>query len=359
MKGNAHYVELSCPESTGGRDSSPTVSVIIATKDRPQDLKLTLECLRSQTFRSFEVIVVDESRDDRTRKVCRNFENDLLLRYYHVRLGSLTRARNFGVERSRGEILVFMDDDIRVAPNFLEKLYEIFERDNDVIGVQGVIISRRATYPRLKNALRKVLMSWYIGSKKCVVRRSGLTARPSPLSVRKRVEAEWFEGSCFAFRKEVFKHLRFDEKLILWAAFEDIDFSYRAYKLSMGKLVIEPSLKVHHVMSTGARLVTEQQYYMHQIYWAYTFFKNLRSRLLNVLAFSFAFFLGDVLLRVISSLTSRSPASRRLLILAVKTKIEVLRRLKTIVAGDLGSFNRKILQFGGSPRKSPRAPNHR
>ncbi len=323
-----------------------TFSIIIATKDRPNHIRRLLRLLSKQTFQNFEVIIVDESRDPATKKICEEFSKHLPIKYFHRKLGSLPRARNFGIKHANGEIIIFMDDDIAFKKDFLEKLNSLFEEDKSIVGLQGIIISKRLLYPLKRNALRKALMLSYIGGKSFSIRRSGTATRPPVHTVHKRTITEWFEGCCFAVRSFVFKKINFDENPIFWAFMEDLDFSYRLSKLSAGKLVIEPKIKVYHLITEEARLADLQSHYMSLVYWAYFFFKNLRSSFLNVLAFIYGFFIGELLLRIIRTvLNPRDVKSIKLLLISLKAKKDVLLHLKELVSGNIKYFNREIVSL--------------
>lgn len=104
-------------------DSLPFVSVIIPTYNRRDSLLRTLESLARQTYPHdrFEVIVVDDGGNDGSETVCRNIL-DLRVRYVRQENKGEVVARNRGVAFSQGEILVFLDDDIEVAPVYLGAL---------------------------------------------------------------------------------------------------------------------------------------------------------------------------------------------------------------------------------------------
>lgn len=112
-------------------------SVIIPTFNRQTYLRGTLRTLEAQAFsrESFEVIVVDDGSTDSTKEVCkkaRPFE----LRYLHQKNQGDAAARNAGVAESRGEILVFLDDDILLHPEYLVELmiHHQANRERVVIG---------------------------------------------------------------------------------------------------------------------------------------------------------------------------------------------------------------------------------
>jgi glycosyltransferase involved in cell wall biosynthesis/predicted O-methyltransferase YrrM len=101
---------------------APYLSAVICTYDRADMLRLTLESLCGQTLdqKAFEVVVVDDGSKDHTREVAHLFEARLPLRYSHQRNAGLASARNHGLFLSRGEVLLFLDDDDIADPGLLE-----------------------------------------------------------------------------------------------------------------------------------------------------------------------------------------------------------------------------------------------
>ncbi len=100
--------------------AQPLVSVVVRTPARPQVLAHTLQCLRWQTYRHFEVVVVEDGPAWAEQTVRQRFP-ELNIHYFstemHVGRG---RAGNIGIENSRGEYVCFLDDDDYYYPDYLE-----------------------------------------------------------------------------------------------------------------------------------------------------------------------------------------------------------------------------------------------
>jgi GT2 family glycosyltransferase len=119
-------------------DDRVSVSIVVATLDRPEDLRSCLIGLAHQaTRREVEVVVVDNRPESgRTAPVLRDFPDVVLVE--EPRRG-LAYARNAGILAGGGEVIVMTDDDVRHPQDWLEKLIAPLSR-NDVGGVTGNVL---------------------------------------------------------------------------------------------------------------------------------------------------------------------------------------------------------------------------
>jgi glycosyltransferase involved in cell wall biosynthesis len=116
--------------------NDPTVSVIIPTHNRSRMLREAVQSVLDQTFRDFEVIVVDDGSTDNTGAVVREF-TDPRVRYIWRENGKLARARNTGLEAARGRFIALLDDDDTYLPHKLQVQAEILSRDTTIGLVAG------------------------------------------------------------------------------------------------------------------------------------------------------------------------------------------------------------------------------
>ncbi len=120
------------------RSRSEMVSIVVATFDRPDDLRACLRAIVAQaSARPSEIIVVDNHPSSGlTKPVVDEFPAVRLLS--ESRQG-LSYARNAGITASGGAIIVATDDDVVMSPDWLDKLLAPFERD-DVMIVTGNVL---------------------------------------------------------------------------------------------------------------------------------------------------------------------------------------------------------------------------
>jgi len=108
------------------------ISLIVATYNRTEAIKYLLESLNYQTSRNFELIIVDQNKDDRIAKILYSFNNNFILKHFKLDEIGLSMARNYGLGKASYEIIGFPDDDCSYENDLIEKLLVIFTNNNDI-----------------------------------------------------------------------------------------------------------------------------------------------------------------------------------------------------------------------------------
>lgn len=114
------------------------ISVVVCTHNRANILKRMLESFAGQhglNNEAWELLVVDNGSTDATRTIVENMQKQLAIRYlFEPQLG-LSHARNRGVAEAVGDIIAFLDDDVLVAPDWLQNMKLAFEQTGaDAVG---------------------------------------------------------------------------------------------------------------------------------------------------------------------------------------------------------------------------------
>jgi GT2 family glycosyltransferase len=181
-----------------------SASVVICTRDRPDELSRCLSSLPRQSYPPSEIIVVDNaSRDQRTRDVA------LAAGVIYVREDrpGLDVARNSGALRATSDIVAYTDDDVLLHPHWLERL--LCEFDKPEIGaVTGLVLPAELA----TEAQRYFETHW--GFVKGYRRRDFDSALFRANRGRAFPAWEIGAGASMAFRREVFEKIGlFDERL--------------------------------------------------------------------------------------------------------------------------------------------------
>ena len=107
------------------------VSIIVPVYDIEEYLVECIESILAQTWKHFEIILVDDGSTDSSGKMCDEYaEKYNCIFVIHKKNGGLSSARNAGIDVARGNYLAFIDSDDVVHPDYLRELVNIVEKEN-------------------------------------------------------------------------------------------------------------------------------------------------------------------------------------------------------------------------------------
>ena len=204
-------------------------SIVICTRNRPKDIELCIQSISQQLYHPFEVIVVDSSDNNDTGKIIDCWKTKLRFKfnYVHTKPG-LTKQRNVGVKLASGDVIAFFDDDVVLENDYLYNMATFFLKNPNAYGANGYQIN----YVK-ENKIITFLRNFFLltsENDKGKMKRSGFAdflnldnsflIRPTNILV----------GFNMLFRRCVFEHYRFDEKLEGPSLMEDVQFSHEVSK---------------------------------------------------------------------------------------------------------------------------------
>lgn len=307
------------------------VSIVIPTRNRSEKLEKLLHSILRQTVRVNEVIVVDDSDDFKTKKLIEQLqscfsETGITIRHFMPldnEVKSISRARNLGAKEARGDIVIFLDDDVIIDENYVKNILEVFDIYPNALGVQGTVINRK--YSHLENSIKKVFYYWYAEIDKCRMLPSGKTTYVC--SSNKIISCEWVFGLNVAYRKKVFDEFSFNEKMIGYSLGEDKEFSYKIHKKYPNSLLQTPYAKVYHDTSSTKNL-DKRLTYIITAYPIGFFYNNIKQTLKNKMIFIWSE-LGRIALRVLWTLPDVKSIKH-----IVTSYIDTIRYIKNVKKED-------------------------
>lgn len=118
--------------------TSPLVSIVLCTYNRRKLLPRALRSVRKQTFRNWELIVIDDGSTDDSESFLRTFaRSETRMRYRrHANMG-LASSRNVGLQLARGTYVTFLDSDDEYTPRHLAKRVAYLQSHRDLDGIYG------------------------------------------------------------------------------------------------------------------------------------------------------------------------------------------------------------------------------
>jgi glycosyltransferase involved in cell wall biosynthesis len=231
---------------------TPSVSVVIPTKDRPAELLRLLATLGAQTVLPSEVIVVDGGdppvSDDPLRAA------GLALRRLRHRPPSAALQRNRGLDAVSPEaaFVVFLDDDVLLEPDSFERMLAFWERaPEDVAGAAMNYVN--SPHPGMGWMRRSVLgrRSGLYSPVPGDVARSGW--QTAVRNVTEVTSARWLISGAVWWRRAALRAHRFDPFFVGYSYLEDLDFSLGLSRHHA--LVIVPDARFRHAAAEGGRPV--------------------------------------------------------------------------------------------------------
>lgn len=109
------------------------LSIIIPTLNEEKFLPKLLEDLKRQSFKNFEVIIVDGGSLDKTEAVASLFKKYLNIKFLKVDKKNVSYQRNFGAKKAKGQYLFFIDADSRIKSSFIKILFKIINNKKGLI----------------------------------------------------------------------------------------------------------------------------------------------------------------------------------------------------------------------------------
>jgi glycosyltransferase involved in cell wall biosynthesis len=198
------------------------ISVIIPVKNSAGDLQRCLQALRLSRYSDYECLVVDDGSSDASAKVAERF-GCRVIRSEKSR--GPAAARNRGAREARGEILFFVDADVCVAPDSLERVAENFADDPALDALMGSYDDSPGSPDFLSQY--KNLMHHF-------VHQAG------------RETASTFWSGCGAIRRQVFLEYSGFNENYRRPAIEDIELGYRLSAAGR-KILLDKNLRVKHL----------------------------------------------------------------------------------------------------------------
>jgi len=255
-------------------------SVVIPTKNRFEDLKETLEHLLVAIPETAEVIIVDQSEKTFKIAIEKLFKGKKTALKYHYKptIHSLTEARDFGFKKTRFEIVLFLDDDITVQPDFFTILSEAYRRYPNIDAFSAIDTTDENT-SLLRFAGRMLFSLGPFWDER-------IFAYRFHKFLHKPIRTKKFSAGYMSLKRKVYEAIGFDLNLKGHVFIDDVDFTYRASE--QFNLALLPELKAIHRQPKNL-LYDIQEGEKKRVHGRLFFFqKHARKNIFNYLAFYWA-----------------------------------------------------------------------
>jgi glycosyltransferase involved in cell wall biosynthesis len=142
---------------------APKVSICIPTYNRKDYLRETIESVFAQTYKDYEVVIVDDGSTDGTAEMLKNI--GLPIRYYWQKNSGDAAARNKIIKLAQGEFITFIDSDDLLMHDAVDRMMKVMEAEGGEIIVYGPYLridQNGHVYGRFKRRLYSVYVTKYL-----------------------------------------------------------------------------------------------------------------------------------------------------------------------------------------------------
>lgn len=198
----------------------PLISLIIPVYNVEKYLDSSLGCVTAQTYENLEIILVDDGSKDTSGAVCDRWaERDDRIQVIHKKNGGPSSARNVGLDRAKGELIMFMDGDDLIHRQICEQLYQCLSTTNADIAICDIAHVFNTDQPKYTISERQRIMTAGEAIREMWYQHSFL---PSPCGR--------------LFRRRIFADIRFAEGRL----YEDVDLMHELFWRA-DRIVYNPS----------------------------------------------------------------------------------------------------------------------
>ena len=196
------------------------ISIVIPVYNAEKYLEQCLNSIKNQTYKNFEVILVNDGSIDNSESICKVFvESDTRFRYYLKANGGASSARNLGLDNVTGEYITFIDADDWVDENHLEVLINNIKENNSDMAVSSIKkfdnVSKFGF--RVHSKQEKYLLNY-----NKLNREEFLVILPRLIHASNSYKIAVSK----LFKKELVTDVRFDESIVYG---EDLEFFFKIY----------------------------------------------------------------------------------------------------------------------------------
>lgn len=262
----------------------PQISIIVPVYKVEPYLKKCIDSILNQTFKDFELILVDDGSPDKCGEICEEYaKKDCRVKVIRKKNGGQASAKNMALDIARGKYIGFVDSDDWIEDDMYETLYnmiEISKKDIANIGIKSI------------GTMGEKILS---NHEKIVLDREK--------SMTELFKHELY-GNFFCtnlFRRELFKEMRFKEGI----AYEDVDLFYKIIHISNGIVTVGVA-KYNYLIREGSttgsgkkridfyKVMEKQKKWLEKYY--PTLYKNVEKKLsngMNICAFVYLCYLRE------------------------------------------------------------------
>jgi glycosyltransferase involved in cell wall biosynthesis len=262
------------------------LSVIIPTKNRPNDLLFAVKSIVDQIRLPDQIVIIDQSETAESENNIKSnieFPDSVELIYVHdTSIKGLVEAKAKSLTHSKGELICFFEDDIVLENNYLFEIEKTFKQNEHILGCSGVITNATSGSWLYRFFYRITHVGIFKDERPDIFFK--LSTQSGILLCTNSIN-----GGLSAWRKAVFSKVPFDY-FNKFHMMEDFEFSYRANRIFPSSLFINSDARLEHNFSPINRnkktMATQRKVFEYLV-----FFKKNKEKSLDYFSL-FILFIG-------------------------------------------------------------------
>ena len=141
------------------------ISAIISTYNREKYLPKLFKSICEQDYLNFEIIIIDNNSPGNTKELTELFIKNnpkYNIKYFLERQQGLSFGRNRGIKESKGELIIFLDDDAFISNNYFTKIHNYFSKHLDVVAIGSkILLDFESIIPKWENPYLNSLLGYF------------------------------------------------------------------------------------------------------------------------------------------------------------------------------------------------------
>lgn len=225
---------------------NPLVSYIIVTWNNEKDIVNCIESLKNQTYKNYEIILVDNNSSDQSVEIIKRNFKDVKIIQNKKNLG-FAQGSNIGIKNSKGDVIAFVNPDVIADKNWLEILLSKLNHSDKIVGVTG-----KMYYLGKQFGNNRVFCTWS--------KINSVTAQPYNFTDDEpESKVDYLSGAAMLVKKKIIERVGLlDPDYFLY--FEETDWCAKIIRTGY-ELWYVPEAKVWHAVSSSSNS-EKKIYYM-------------------------------------------------------------------------------------------------
>ena len=260
------------------------ICIITPTYNRPEDIELTIKSLIKYKNIPGKHIILDQSKNKKTKKVFEKYKRCPALQYNHYNKAGMSLVLNDGIKEALKEnykIICIQADDVEVRKDVLSIALKEFNSDEKIKGIGSIQLEQLEDNSIRRKLKSKIFKFFLLPSISNTFEITGPYGNNSITTTEEDSrDCQWLPGFLTFYKSEVFKDYRIPERTG-YDVLEDIDLGYYSYtKYGKGSLIIPKDMRVYHHMSKVERYPNKKRIFVnhedHMTFY-YRYFYNIKG----------------------------------------------------------------------------------